>query len=419
VGVGGMGRNYIEGCRGEQIVALCDLDHTRDNTVEVFKKYPDARKYRDWREMFDKEAKNFDALIVATPDHTHTLILMAGIQLGKHIYCAKPITHNIGEARRVKAALLKAKNLITKASVQSSGTDAARSTTELLNTGAIGAVRELHIWCDHPAYPCSLVRPKETQTPPAGMDWDSWIGPAPFRPFNSAYHPENWRPWWDFGSGTVGDMACHTMHIFFKQLQLEAPKIIYGSGSTRYDGFFQFVSTPECQGAANMVTWEYPARGNLPPMKLHWYDGGMKPHRPDELDVKMELPKTGLLFVGEKGKLIAGYYGGNPFGKKDRGLAGGLLLPEENFKDFKQPSKTLSRYEDMEHYREWTRACKKGEPTITPVEFGCEMTEVALLGSLALRTKRVLEWDSAAMKVTNNDTANGLVDPPYRTGWTI
>jgi hypothetical protein len=168
-----------------------------------------------------------------------------------------------------------------------------------------------------------------------------------------------------------------------------------------------------------MVTWEYPARGNLPPMKLYWYDGGMMPHRPDELDVKMELPKTGLLFVGEKGKLITGYYGGNPFGKKDRGLAGGLLLPEDNFKDFQQPAKTLSRFEDMDHYREWTRACKKGEPTITPVELGCEMTEVALLGSLALRTKRVLEWDSAAMKVTNNDTANGLVDPPYRAGWTI
>jgi predicted dehydrogenase len=419
VGVGGMGRNYIEGCRGEQIVALCDLDHTRDNTIEVFKKYPDARKYHDYREMFDKEAKNFDALIVATPDHTHTIILMAGLQLGKHIYCAKPIAHSIGEVRKIRAAVLKAKKLITKSSVQSSGTDAACSTTEILNSGAIGPVRELHIWCDHPAYPCSLVRPKETQTPPAGMDWDLWIGPAPFRPYHSAYHPENWRPWWDFGSGTVGDMACHTMHIYFRELQLGAPKIVYGDGSTRYDGFFQFVSTPECQGSANMVTWEYPARGNLPPMKLHWYDGGMKPHRPDELDKKMELTKSGLLFVGEKGKLIAGYYGGNPFNKQGRGFAGGLLLPEENFKDFQQPPKTLRRCEQTEHYHEWTQACKQGKPTICPIEFGCEMTEVALLGALALRIKRVLEWDSQAMRVTNNEQANSLVDPPYRTGWSI
>ncbi len=332
VGVGGMGRNYIEGCKGEQIVALCDLDHTRENTIEVFKKYPDARKYHDFREMFDKEAKNFDALILATPDHTHTIIMTAALQLGKHIYCAKPVTHNIGEARRIKQAVLNAKNLITKTSAQSSGTDAARSTTELLMSGAIGPVRELHIWCDHPIYPCSLVRPKETQTPPAGMDWDLWIGPAPFRPYNSTYHPENWRPWWDFGNGTVGDMACHTFHMFFRELQLAAPKIVYGNSSTQYDGFMHFVSTPECQGSTNMVTWEYPARGNLPPLKLHWHDGGMKPPRPDELDKKMELTKSGLLFVGEKGKLIAGYYGGNPFAKKDRGLAGGLLLPEENFK---------------------------------------------------------------------------------------
>jgi predicted dehydrogenase len=419
VGVGGMGRNYIEGCRSEQIVALCDLDHTRENTIEVFKKYPDARKYHDFREMFDKEAKNFDALIVATPDHTHTIILMAGIQLGKHIYCAKPITHNIGEARRVKQAVLKAKNLITKTSAQSSGTNEARSTTEILNSGVLGPIRELHIWCDHPAYPCSLVRPKEAQTPPAGMDWDLWIGPAPFRPYHSAYHPENWRPWWDFGSGTVADMACHTMHIFFKELQLYTPKIVYGNSSTRYDGFFQFTSTPECQGSANTVTWEYPARGNLPAMKLHWYDGGMKPIRPDELDKKMEMPKTGLLFVGEKGKLIAGYYGGNPFAKKDRGVAGGLLLPEDKFKDFQQPAKTLPRCEREEHYTEWTKACKEGKPTTCPIEFGCEMTEVALLGTMAIRTRRVLEWDSEAMKVTNNDQANDLVDPPYREGWKI
>jgi hypothetical protein len=414
-----MGRNYLEGCKSERIVALCDLDHDFVQSRGVFDKFPNATRYRDFRKMFDKESKNFDALIVATPDHTHTIILMAGVQLGKHIYCAKPITHTIGEARRVKQAVLKNKNLVTKSSVQTSGTDAALSTTELLQSEAIGPVRELHIWCDHPVYPCSMVRPTESQTPPSGMDWDLWIGPAPYRPYHSAYHPEKWRPWWDFGSGTVGDMACHTFHIFFRELQLSAPATVYGCVSTRHDGFFQFVSTPECQSSANMVTWEFPARANLPPLTLYWYDGGMKPHRPAELDHKIEMPSDGLLFVGEKGKLIAGYYGGNPFGSRGRGLVGGLLLPEERFRDFQQPTKTMPRCEESDHYREWTQACKTGTRTICPIEFGCEMTEVALLGSLALRTRRVLEWDNKTMRITDNEQANSLVDPPYRAGWSL
>ena len=214
VGVGGMGQSYLGGCRSERIVALCDLDHNL--SAKTFRTYPKATRYHDFRKMFDKEANNFDALIIATPDHTHAILLMAAIKLNKHIYCAKPITHSIGEARKVRAALARAKNLVTKSSVQSSATDHSRNTTELLKSGVIGGVRELHIWCDHPAYPCSLTRPKDKQTPPPGMDWDMWIGPAPNRPYHSAYHPTNWRPWWDFGTGTVGDMACHTMHVFFK-----------------------------------------------------------------------------------------------------------------------------------------------------------------------------------------------------------
>jgi len=425
VGVAGMGRVYLAGCERERIVALCDLDHDLVGKRGVFQKYPKARRYRDYRKMFDKEANNFDALIIAVPDHSHAHLLNVGIKLGKHIYCAKPITHTIGEARRFKQALLENPKLITKSSVQSSRTDAACSTTELLNSGAIGPVRELHIWCDHPAYPCSLTRPKEKQTPPNGMDWDLWIGPAPYRPFHSAYHPENWRPWWDFGSGTVGDMACHTLHMFFKELQLNAPTTIYGYAATRHIGFFQNLPTPECQSNSNMVTWEFPARGNLPPLSVYWYDGGMKPHRPHDLDASIEFRNSGLLFVGEKGKLIAGYYGGNPFGGSrgdgdsgaSRGLEGGLLLPEEKFRDFQQPQKTFRRVDD--HYGEWTQACKEGKETDCPVHFGCEMTEMALLGTLALRTRRVLQWDAENMRVTNNKQANGFVDPPYRAGWSL
>jgi predicted dehydrogenase len=413
VGIGGMGKNYLAGCAEERVVALCDVDHR--NSAPVFEKYPQAARYHDFRRMFEKEAKNFDALIIGTPDHTHAIILMAALQLGKHVYCAKPITHNIGEARKIREALRKAPRLVTKASVQSSGTPQARETTELLQAGVIGPVRELHIWCDHPAYPCSLVRPKESQTPPPGMDWNLWLGPAPFRPYHSIYHPWKWRPWWDFGSGTVGDMGCHTFHVYFQELQLGAPKTVYGYGSTRREGFSTPIETPECQSHANLVTWEFPARGGLPPMTLHWYDGGMRPPRPLELDHSVKMPRTGLLFVGEKGKLMTGYSGGNFLGR--RGLGGGLLLPEDKFRGFQPPPKSLRRVED--HYREWTQACKTGARTVCPIEFGCEMTELALLGALALRTGRLLEWDAQAMRVTNDEEANGLVDPSYRTGWAL
>jgi len=407
IGVGGMGRHYLDGCKDERIVALCDLDHNLVQSRGVFEKYPSAKRYHDFRKMFDKEAKNFDALIIATPDHTHAIILMAGLQLGKHIYCAKPIAHSIGEARKIKQAVLKNKNLVTQSSVQAAGTEGALTTTEFLMSGAIGPVRELHIWCNHPAYPCSLLRPTEAQTPPPGMDWDLWIGPAPYRPYNSAYHPENWRPWWNFGSGTVGDMACHTLHIFFKELQLGAPTTVYSYGSTRHDGFFKPVKTPDCQGHANMVTWEFPTRGNLPPLKVYWYDGGMKPHRPDGLNPRRPMSGDGLLFVGEKGQMMTDYYGSTR----------PLLLPEEKFRDFQAPPKTLPRTEH--HYREWTQACKTGSRTACPIEFGCEMTEMALLGTLALRTGQLLEWDVEAMRVTNDEKANSLVNPPYRAGWSL
>ena len=409
-----MGHGYLTGCMDEHIVALCDLDHT--TAARSFKKWPKAKRYHDYRKMLDKEANNIDALIVATPDHTHTIVLMAAIELNKHIYCAKPITHNIGEARRVRKALLENKHLVTKTSVQSSGTDKARSTTELIKTGVIGTVSEVHIWCNHPIYPASRIRPTQAETPPPGMDWDLWIGPAPYRSFSSAYHPWNWKPWWDFGTGTVGDMCCHTLHAYFQELKLHAPTTVYATGSTRYDGKIKKIETPECQSSANMVTWEFPAREDLPPTNVHWYDGGMHPHRPLELDHSLDMPHSGVLFVGEKGKLLSGYGGGNPF--KDRGNSGGLLLPEESFPGFQDPPKTMRRAN--EHYKEWTQACKTGASTVCPVEFGCEMTELGLLGTLALRTGKLLEWDSGNMRVTNQgDDVNIHVDTPYRKGWEI
>ena len=409
VGCGGMGRIYLDGCKAERIVALCDLDHDFVARRGVWDKFPTATRHHDYREMFDKEGRNFDALIVATPNHTHAMILLAALEMKKHIYCAKPATHTIAEARRVRAAVLAAKGIVTKTSVQASGTDAARSTTEILTSGVLGPIREVHIWCSHPMYPCSLTRPTETQTPPRDMNWDWWIGPAPFRPFNAAYHPEIWRPWWDFGDGTVGDMACHTLHMFFRELQLGAPTRIYGYGSTRSESYMNWLQTPECQGNANVVTWEFPARASLPPLKVHWYDGGMKPLPPEGVPPRsLVLHSDGILFVGEKGVMQTGYYGSTkPI----------LLAPKDRFVDFQPPPKTLRRVEQTDHYTEWTTACKTGAETVCPLAFGCELTEMALLGTLALRTGTPLEWDAAAMRVTNDDEANGHLDPPARAGW--
>jgi predicted dehydrogenase len=425
VGVGGMGRNYLAGCKTEKIVALCDLDH--NYSAKVFKTYPDARRYRDYREMFDKEQKNFDALIIATPDHMHAILLMAAIGMKKHIYCAKPIAHSIGEVRKVREALLASPGIVTKGSIQDSRTDYSRSTTEILNSGVLGPIREIHIWTFHPIYPAGLVRPTEAQTPPPGMDWDLWIGPAPYRPYHRAYHPANWRAWWDFGTADVGDMGCHTLHTYFEELRLQAPSVIYGYRSTRYDDISKPAPTPETEGAANMVSWEYPARGGMPALKMHYYDGGMKPFRPAELDRNIPLPHEGVLFVGDNGKLMTSYYGGNPFAPFGRpaaddaphALAGGLLLPAGKFKDFPQPPKTLPRCERPDHYTEWIRCCKNGTPTVLPIEFACQLTEVALLGTLALRTEKVLEWDSASRRVTNDAEANQFVFPPYRSGWKL
>jgi len=257
------------------------------------------------------------------------------------------------------------------------------------------------------------------------MDWDLWIGPAPYRPFHTAYHPVQWRGWWDFGSGTVADMACHSFHVFFKPLRFteRAPRTIYGYRSyrrpedTREDRHagLEVIPTPECESHANMVTWEFPGIGDLPPINVHWYDGGMRPIRPAELDKRISMPASGILFVGDKGKMLSGG------GSQD------LLLPAKDFRNFQRPPKTLPR--SIGHYREWTQGCKTGKPTNCPMAFGAQMTEMALLGTIAIRVipkkvgngwpVKVLEWDAEAMRITNDEEANSYVNPPYRSGWSL
>jgi predicted dehydrogenase len=414
VGVGGMGRRYIQGCESERIVALCDVDHSF--AAPVFRKYPGARVYRDFRQMFDKEESNIDAVIVATPDHMHAFVVLRALRLGKHVYCAKPLTHTIEEARIVASAAREAK-VATQMSVQSCATDGACNVAEILLGGAIGPVREVHIWTDHPIYPAGQIRPKDAPPVPRDLDWDLWIGAAPYRPYHPAYHPWIWRCWWDFGSGTVGDMVCHAMHVFHGPLQLGAPSTVHASRTTMHGGYFQMlpdgkeilpprIRTPESESYSSVITWDFPARGSLPPLRMHWYDGGMQPHRPLELDLRTPMPTSGVLYIGELGKLLTQFSGGRP-----------VLLPERRFRDFQSPPKTLPR--TVGHYKEWVQACKTGKATNCSFEFGSRMTEIAQLGTLAARTARLLQWDAERMQITNDAEANALVSPPYRAGWSL
>ena len=469
VGIGGVGQDYVTGCKDEEIVALCDLDH--EFSALAFKLYPRARIYKDFRQMFDKEEKNFDALIVATPDHWHSHLVLAGLAMNKHIYCAKPITRTIAEARRVKAAVLASK-ATTKASLQDSRTSPARATTELLLTGAIGEIREVHFWTGTHS-PIGLARPTEVQKSPAGMDWDQWCGPSPARPYHQIYHYGNWRPWWDFGTGNLGDVACHALHVFHEELDMGAPDWVAADACQSFS-LAGVVENSECASIANFVQWHFPARGKHPEMMAYFYDGGLQPPRPLSMPAAMGMPGRGMMFVGDKGVQVSAFYGGSPSlpdhtgprpGQQFQGLPGGWLLPESRFRDFKQPEPYLPRCERPDHYKEWVRACKAGKKSITPVEFACDLTEFALLGTATLRrysrpgvrtpigwghngrsdsadvwnttggahpgvwepggadaprywrSSKVLLWDSKAMRFTNDEVANGLVDTPYRKEW--
>src|SRR5271157_4468150 len=436
VGVGGVGGGYVAGCRDEDIVALCDLDH--EYAAPVFKLYPRAKVYKDFRRMFDKERDNFDALIVATPDHWHSHLVLAGLAMNKHIYCAKPMTRTVAEARRVKAAALASK-VTTKASLQDSRTSYARATTELLLSGAIGPIHEVHFWTGTYS-PSGLARP-EAQSPPEGMNWDAWCGPSPARPYHKTYHYGNWRPWWDFGTGTIGDFGCHTLQMFHDELEMHEPDWVVAENCQAFS-LAGRVDNTACMSIANHIQWHLPARGKHPEAMVFFYDGGLTPPRPSSMPKDVSMPGSGIMFIGDKGVQISAYYGGNPWAafvanptaaQMPRGLPGGYLLPESRFKDFKQPPATLERCERPDHYTEWVRMCKAGKKTITPIDFACRLTEFALLGAAAQRRYNapttpsagargrrdptVYRWDSKAMKFTNDETINAFVDTPYRKEW--
>ncbi|HUV40768.1 MAG TPA: Gfo/Idh/MocA family oxidoreductase [Sedimentisphaerales bacterium] len=396
IGAGGMGATNIEAVSSENIVALCDVDEER--AAQTFNKYPQARKYKDFRKMLEKE-KNIDAVIVATPDHTHAAATMMAIKLGKHVYCQKPLTHTVYEARRVTEAARDAK-VATQMGNQGHSSEGVRLICEWIRDGAIGPVREVHCWTDRPLgyWPVGIDRPKDTPAVPATLDWDLWVGPALKRAYHPAYAPFKWRGWWDFGCGALGDMGCHVMDGAFSALKLNYPVSIEAS------------STPvnsDSEPVAAIVHYQFPQRADMPAVKLHWYNGGLMPARPEELEPGRKLPESGSIFVGDKGKIMCGCYSDSP-----------RIIPEEKMKAYPQPAKTIPRIAGT-HEQNWIDACKGGEPACSNFDYAGLLTEVVLLGNIAIRTGEKLNWDGPGMKCTNVPKANEYVHAQYRDGWTL
>jgi len=412
IGVGGMGAVYLRTCESENIVALCDVDDSY--AARTFARYPAAKTYRDFRVMLEKE-KGIDGVLIGTPDHTHAMIAKAAMELGKHIYCAKPMTRTIREARLLARAAREAK-VATQMSVQSCASEAACATAEWVRSGVTGAVREVHVWSDRPVWPQGIERPAETPPVPRELDWNLWLGPAPQRPYHPIYHPFNWRGWYDFGTGALGDMGCHTLHVIFRALDLGHPLSVQASASfvmqpaSKEEADEPWMRARRAKLAetfphASIVTWSFPARGALPPVRLTWYDGGLKPPRPPEMAPDRELGDDGILFIGEKGVLLSGFTGGPK------------LLPESRNRDFAPPPPTLPR--SSGHYQEWIASCKGGPPANCNFDFGSLLTEVALLGTIAQRTGRFLAWDSENLRFLNDAEANRHIDEPRRAGWAL
>ena len=403
IGIGGQGASDLNDVSSENIVALCDVDW--DYAAKTFKQYPQAKQYKDFRLMLEKE-KGIDAVVVGTPDHNHAVVSMMAIKLGKHVYCEKPLTRTVYEARAIGTAAREAK-VATQMGNQGMAFEGNRLINEWIWDGAIGQVREVHAWSDRPTHEGKLFwaqgvdRPKETPPVPATMDWDLWLGPTPYRPYHPAYAPFAWRGWWDFGSGGLGDMGIHNLAPVWSALKLGAP-ISVNASSTLFNN--------ETLPLASTVHYEFPARGDMAPVTVHWYDGGMIPPRPPELEDDRELSREdGLLFVGDKGTMYVEGWGGNS----------PRLIPEAKMKAYERPAKTLPR--SIGHHAEWIKACKEGTPTRSNFgDFAGPLTEAVLLGTVCVRSGggKIL-WDSKNLKVTNVPEANQYLHYEYRKGWTL
>ncbi len=392
IGGGGKAVENLKGVSSENIVAICDVDQVR--AAEGFKLAPQAKRYRDFRKMLESE-KSLDAVVVTTPDHTHAVAAVTAMKLGKHVYCEKPLAHSIHEARIMRDVARQHK-VATQMGNQGHAYESTRRVVELVRAGALGAVREVHVWTDRPIWPQGLDRPTETKPIPASLDWDLWLGPARYRPYNAAYLPFNWRGWWDFGTGALGDMACHCWDTAYWALDLGVPETAEAESSG---------ANAETAPKWSIIQYQFPARKARGPVKLTWYDGGKLPNT--DLIGGAEYPKNGSLIVGEKGSIAMKDWNADRF----------QLLPAEKFKDYPQPPQTIRRSPGV--YKEWIAACKGGPATMSNFDYASELTEAVLLGNVALRMGKRVEWDARNMRAKGAPEADAYIRAEYRQGWSL
>ncbi len=385
--------NQIVEAGGAEIVALCDVDEKLAGKMR--ERFPKARFLVDYRKLLDQN--DIDAVVVATPDHNHAPASMLALKAGKHVYCEKPLTHTVDECRAVREAAKKYKR-VTQMGTQIHAGSNYRRVVEIIRSGAIGPVGEVHVWVGGGISPGD--RPKDTPPVPEGLHYDLWLGPAPVRPYHPDYIPFHWRGWWDFGGGTLGDMACHYMDLPFWALDLRVPTTVAAEGPPVH---------PERCPSWLTVRYEYAARGTLPPVKLTWYNGDQRPPQFAEGKIPQDTPKTtywgaGVLFVGSKGMLLANY-------------EGHILLPAKDFDGFTPPPKSIP--DSVGHHREWIEACKTGRVTTCNFDYAGALTEAVLLGNVSYRCGQNLEWDSKALKAVNAPQADRYLRHHYRQGWTL
>ncbi len=405
IGAGGKGAEDLGSCRMENVIAMADVDDVR--AAKMFAMYPKARRFKDYREMLEK-VKNIDAVTVTTPDHTHAPAAYLAMSMGKHVYVQKPLTHTVAEARLLRDTAKKMK-VATQMGNQGHSGNGVRVLCEMLWSGAIGTVKEAHVWTNRPSWPQGIATPLPEEPVPGTMAWDLWIGTAPERAYNHAYAPHNWRGWQDFGNGALGDMACHIMDPAFWALRLHeatsyAVELVEAEG--RNDQTYPNKS---------VVKFSYPARGEMPPVVVYWYDGNNVPPRPAGVPDDQQIGDgewgertNGSYFLGDKGVATAGEYGGRP-----------RLLPDERMKDYAPPAPTIPRIDAQNHYRNWFEACKGGTPACSNFEYSAPFSEMIVLGGLAIRMNQRLEYDCVTGKLTNIPNSDHLLTKEYRKGWEL
>jgi predicted dehydrogenase len=416
IGAGGRGSanwSAVAGA-GENIVAICDIDEKM--AAKCREKFPQAPFYTDFRKMLEKEGKGIDAVLVSTPDHTHAVAGVMAMRMGKHVYCEKPLTHSVYEARLMKKVAAEMK-VATSMGNQGTAENGLRTAVEVVQSGAIGPVKEVHVWTNRPVWKTGMTRPTETVEVPKTIDWECFIGPAAMKPYHPSIHPFQWRGYWDYGTGALGDMACHTANMAFMACKLGYPIAVEAVSDTL---------NPDTFPAWSTVTYHFPARGDLPPLKWVWYDGkrdgGKVQNLPPE-EITSKLPKdkkkskdgqevealasSGSVLIGEKGMV----YSPNDYGASFK------LLPAKDFEGYKPPTPTLPR--SPGHHKEWINACKGGPAAMANFDYAAFLTEVVVLGNVAIKLGKKIDWDGPNMKATNCPEAEALVKPEMRKGWEL